>query len=208
MYGDPDCMSALAYRRAHAGDAEALARLEDMASDGLAGEFWALMAKTGQTPLEAGTALLSRQTGVHTFQDAIVCQQGGAVAGMVLGYQLDPEESLSLNFKVPDALVPIFDLEAQAAGCWHIDSLCVLPASRRQGIATALLKAAQNTAQQSAARRMSLIVADRNHQARRLYERHHFAAIADRPIIPINGWRQGGRWLLMVADPLTADTQE
>ncbi|MHA1547223.1 MAG: GNAT family N-acetyltransferase [Alphaproteobacteria bacterium] len=140
-----DWMTALAYRRARAGGTKALDELEDLASGGLAGEFWALMAKPGQAPLEAGTALLARKSGVHTYRDATICLRGKVVAGMVLGYQLKPDQSPSREFQAPDALVPIFELETQASDCWYIDSLAVFQQLRRQGIATALLRAAQKS---------------------------------------------------------------
>lgn len=63
---------------------------------------------------------------------------------------------------------------------FYIDTLAVLPAYRKQGIATALLKASIEKASQ-AGKPAGLLVEKENHRARRLYESIGFRQVGERP---------------------------
>lgn len=83
--------------------------------------------------------------------------------------------------------VPIDQLEREAPGSWYINVLAVLPAAQGQGIGSALIGAARDTAAGLATRGLSLIVSDVNAGARRLYARHGMRGTGS-PRSPSGGW--------------------
>ncbi|HVB32922.1 MAG TPA: ribosomal protein S18-alanine N-acetyltransferase [Patescibacteria group bacterium] len=74
-----------------------------------------------------------------------------------------------------------FVVARSAADEMEILNLAVLPAARRRGVATALLRAALDHGRRAGSRRAYLEVRESNQAARRLYERSGFVIVARRP---------------------------
>lgn len=74
--------------------------------------------------------------------------------------------------------VPLQQLEDMAPGTWYVNVLAAYPESRGRGIGTELLSIAECIATRLSKRALSIIVADTNTGARRLYERHGFSSVA------------------------------
>lgn len=86
--------------------------------------------------------------------------------------------------------------EEPDAGAYYINCLAVLPAFRRRGVAGALLGEAERRAEGAAG--LCLVVADRNADARRLYEAFGFAEAGREPMVK-DGWAsESESWVLMV----------
>jgi len=126
-----------------------------------------------------------------------VAVREGVVAGMLLGYVLpDPYDVRDLE-EYPDVVRPLVALEALVAGSWYINALAVTDRCRGQGIGRRLMSLAEELAELAAAPTLSLIVADENRIAVRLYERLGYKPIAHRRPVPYPGSHVRGSWILM-----------
>ena len=97
---------------------------------------------------------------------------------------------------LPPMFRPLQALENRVPGSLYVNMLATYPAFRRRGVATLLL--AEAGRQAATARGLSLIVADDNHDARRLYRAFGFAEVAEEPLVA-DGWVTESRaWVLML----------
>jgi ribosomal protein S18 acetylase RimI-like enzyme len=165
-----------------------------MAGEGLASHFWAGMAEPGETPLAAGMRRAAGGEGVLSWRNAVVAEIGDRVVGGLVAYRIGAEPR-PLD-TLPAVFRPLQALENQAPGTHYVNVLATYPEFRRRGVASRLLAEAER--QGLGARGLSLIVADRNLAARRLYEAWGFAESARAEMVKA-GWRGRGReWVLMV----------
>ena len=173
-------------------DAELLARVIDMAGEGLPLHLWSGMAAPGQDPWEVGRARARRDSGGFSWRNAVVAELAGQPAGAIVTYATDPEPEPPAA-DTPAMFVPLIELEALAPATRYINALAVLPQARRQGVAQALMGAVA-----PGPRGTSLIVTDTNAAARALYGRLGFAEAARRPVVA-GGWQTPARdWVLML----------
>ncbi|NBC33738.1 MAG: GNAT family N-acetyltransferase [Alphaproteobacteria bacterium] len=191
-------------RRAEKADARVLARLIDIAGEGIPSFLWAQAAKSGETPLQVGARRAGREEGSFSYRNAYVIEakgdRGPHVAGMLLGYrQPNPYPEVDLA-QVPGVVRPLIELESLAPGSWFANALAVLPEDRGRNFGSRLLVLARALAEESGARQISLIVAEENARAVQLYARCGYRTIARRPVVSYPGAAHGGAWLLMVQD--------
>jgi ribosomal protein S18 acetylase RimI-like enzyme len=182
-------------------DAPALAELVNFAGEGLPLYLWARMAKDGEDAWSVGRARARREQGSFSYRNATVIEADGAVAACLIGYPLaDEPEPIAAD--MPAMFVPLQQLENLAPGTWYVNVLAGYPQWRRQGFGSRLLRHAETLAAASHARRgMSVIVADNNTGARRLYERMGYREIATRPMVKESWQSEGSAWVLL-AKPL------
>lgn len=186
-------------RPARPDDARDLAELVDHAGEGLPRYLWGTMAGPGQSPWDVGVERARREQGAFSYRNALLIEHGGRVAGCLIGYGIDaPLEP------VPDDIPPMFrplqELENLAPATWYVNVLAVHPPYRGLGLGTRLLAEADARAGAEGRYGTSLIVADANRGARRLYERLGYRERATRPMVK-EGWRNAGRdWVLMVRE--------
>lgn len=187
-------------RCAGLADARDVAQLIALASGGIATWHWGRLAGDGQDPLAVGAARVAQWDGIFSYRNAVLAEQGGAVAGMMLGYWLDgvaPGDGLT-----PDGptqiLQPLAELEAQVPGSYAIKVLAVYDGHRDSGLGTRLLQAAASRATAMGCTRLSAQVLGRNLGAIRLYERNGFRTVDSRPIAPHPGRPYDDRVLLML----------
>jgi ribosomal protein S18 acetylase RimI-like enzyme len=87
-------------------------------------------------------------------------------------------------------------LENRALGTQYVNVLATFPGFRRRGVARGLLAAAERRGE--GARGLSLVVADRNLPARRLYESFGFVEAGREPLVK-EGWEcESEAWVLML----------
>jgi ribosomal protein S18 acetylase RimI-like enzyme len=194
MPAGPSTSTEPSLRRATPADAADLARFVDMASEGLARVVWAGMAEPGEDLLAVGARRAARAEGAFSWRNATIAELGGAVAGGLVAYRIGPDpEPLD---DVPPLFRPLQALENRALGSHYVNVLATYPAFRRQGLGRRLLAEAERQA--AGASGLSLIVADRNLRARRLYEAFGFRTVAEEPIVR-EGWNSDSdAWVLML----------
>ena len=177
--------------------AKELARLINLAGEGIPEYLWEGMREGSETALDVGARRAARDDGGFSYRNARVCVEGGEILGMALAYpQPDPLDIGDIE-EYPGFLRPLVELEALAPGSWYVNALATFEAWRGRGVAGALLDDTHARAAQAGCRSVSLIVASTNEPAVRLYERFGYRAEHDRPVIPFGGCLHGGRWVLM-----------
>ena len=179
------------FRLATPDDAPALAVLVNEAGHGLPLHLWTTWAAPGEDPWEIGRA---RQAEKAAAGRIVVADEGAGVLASLTGYVAAQEE---IDADTPDLFVPLIELENEVPGSWYVNVLATLPEARGRGLGAALLNVAERIAEGERCGRMSVIVADDNAGARRLYERQGYDETARRACVR-GGWRTGTRdWVLM-----------
>ena len=177
--------------------ASQLARLINLAGEGIPEYLWEGMREGAETALDVGARRASRDEGGFSYRNARVCVEDGNILGMVLAYaQPDPLDIGDIE-EYPGFLRPLVELEAMAPGSWYVNALATFEAWRGRGVASALLEDTHARAAGAGCASVSLIVASTNEPAMRLYERFGYRAEGERPVVPFGGCLHGGRWVLM-----------
>ena len=188
----------MTFRSATKEDAPALAELVNYAGDGLPLYGWRKYAGEGKDPWAVGRDRAVREEGSFSYRNATVIEYGGVCAGCLIGYAISNEpEQIIADTAI---FAPLQELENLAASTWYINILGVLPRFRNLGLGGKLLTLADNTAKETGLRGCSLVVADENRGARRLYERNGFRERARRKMIKEDWETTSENWLLLVKD--------
>ena len=190
--------SSISIRPAILQDAPALAELVNFAGEGLPLYLWAKMAKEGEDAWSVGRARASREEGSFSYRNATIVEADGSAAACLIGYPLADEPEAIDEASMPPMFLPMQQLENLAPGTWYVNVLASYPQWRGQGFGTALLQHAEKLAAAGAKRGMSVIVADDNAGARRLYERMGYRLVAERPMVKESWQSAGSAWLLLV----------
>lgn len=177
-------------RPAERRDAAFIARLADMAGEGLPSYLWAGMTAPGQVPADVGTARAARNEGAFSWRNARVATWHGAPVGVAIAYDLDSPEPCD---DVPPLLRPLGELECYAAETRYLNVLAVLPQARRRGVARSLLLDAFRTTILP----VTLTVASGNCAARALYLCHGFEEVVRRRMGPGGPPGLTGEWILL-----------
>ncbi len=171
-----------ALRPARHEDGEDLARLIDIAGEGIPSWLWAQSAEGDRTPLDVGTARARREQGGFSYKNAIVAEREGHVLGMVLSYPItSAEESASVDLPAP--IVPFVTLEAKSVGTWYVNALAVRAGSRACGIGTTLMANAEKQALDAGFTEVSIQVYAQNTGAVRLYRRLGYKVVESAPVL-------------------------
>ncbi|MEQ8354780.1 MAG: GNAT family N-acetyltransferase [Kiloniellaceae bacterium] len=173
------------YRVARREDSRTLARLIEIAGEGIPAYLWAQQAKAGETALDVGAEWAAREDASFSYRNAVVAHREGEILGMLLAYPL-PQPSAAERAglaELPELLRPLVDLEHQVPGSFYVNALAVFESCRRRGIGHALLALAESRAAAAGCALLSVQVFAENADACRLY-RHCGYAVADRrPIV-------------------------
>jgi ribosomal protein S18 acetylase RimI-like enzyme len=188
------------FRSATPADAAAMADLVHFASEGLALYLWTKIAPPGVDPWSIGRERAAREAGGFSYRHTVVAEPDGRVAAALIGYPLsDTPEPIAAD--LPPIVVPLEELEQLAPGTWYVNVLATYPEQRGKGYGTALLGLAERLGRAAARRGMSIIVADSNTAARRLYERCGYREVARRPMVK-DGWQHPGTAFVLLTKPL------
>jgi ribosomal protein S18 acetylase RimI-like enzyme len=184
------------FRRATPADARALADFVHFASQGLALHLWTRAAGPGGDPWAVGRERAARESGAFSYRNAVMMELDGRPAACLIGYPL-PDAAEPIAADMPPMFVPLQELENLAPGTWYVNVLAAYPEQRGKGCGAALLALADRIAAEGGRRGMSIIVADANTGARRLYERSGYREVASRPMVK-EDWQHPGRdWVLL-----------
>lgn len=180
-------------------DAPALAELINFAGEGLPLYLWRTMAAPGEDAWAVGRRRARREEGSFSYRNAIVVEaDDGRVAACLIGYPL-PDTPEAIDYEqLPAMFIPLQELENLAAGTWYVNVVAAFPEYRGRGYGTKLLELAEQIAVDRGCRGLSLVVADTNVGARRLYERCGYREQATRPMVKADWETQAQHWLLLV----------
>ncbi len=189
------------FRYATPADAAAMADLVHFASEGLALYLWTTIAPAGVDPWAIGRQRAESEAGRISHRNTILAEADGRVAAGAIGYPLadTPEPRL---VDAPPIVIPLQELEDLAPGTWYVNVLAAYPDHRGKGYGAALLGVAERLARAAGRHGMSLIVADTNTGARRLYERCGYREVARRPMVK-EGWQHPGTHFVLLSKPLS-----
>lgn len=189
----------ISLRPAQVDDAPVLAELVNYAGEGLPLYLWEQLAADGQSGWDVGKQRAGRETGSFSYRNATVIQVNSTAAGTLIGYEI-AEEPAPVPPDMPPMFVPLQELENLAPSTWYVNVLAVLPQFRGMGLGSRLLALADETGARLEKSGMSVIVADNNTGARRLYERFGYAETALRSIVK-EGWpTEGCEWVLLTKE--------
>ncbi len=168
-------------RPASRNDAKDLAKLIDIAGEGIPSWLWAKSVAPGQTVLDVGMARAQRTSGGFSYTNAILARNQNHVLGMALTYPIEtvPEGNIA---DLPDPIKPFVELEALSTGTWFVNALAVYASARNRGIGSALLAEVENTARRAGYQKLSIQVYGQNTGALRLYRRLGFEPVAQAPV--------------------------
>jgi len=190
--------AASSLRPGRKDDARALAQLIDIAGEGFGTYLWTQAAAPGESALDVGTRRAQLEEGGFSYRNAVVAEIGGKVAGLLLGYRLASPYDRGDLAALPAMVRPLVELEARAPASWYVNALAAFPEYRNDGLGTRLLAEAERIARDARAPAISLIVADQNEGAKRLYLRSGYREMARRPLVPFPGLGHTGDWVLMI----------
>jgi ribosomal protein S18 acetylase RimI-like enzyme len=189
----------MTFRPATKADAPMLAELVNYAGEGLPLYLWTKLAKEGDDPWIIGRTRAAREEGSFSYRNAIVIEVDGECAGCLIGYEI-ADDPAPVPADMPPMFVPFQELENLAPGTWYINVIAVLPKFRNRGLGAKLIALAEDRGRRAGKRGMSLIVADKNLGARRLYERSGYSLRATRRMV-IEDWNTPNEaGLLLVKD--------
>jgi len=181
-------------RRATKSDAAFLVPLVDRASEGLSLHIWGTLAEPGQSAESFGLERVQSEDAGISYSNAWVSEIEGNLLGCVIAYK-KPEVPEELEIEVSPLFEPMMVLEREAFATGYVYILETIAKARGQGIGSSLLTFAERY---QGPRGKSLIVADNNTGARKLYERNGYEVRTWKPMVT-NGWEsEGENWLLMI----------
>jgi ribosomal protein S18 acetylase RimI-like enzyme len=181
-------------------DALHMAALADIAGHGVPAWVWSQASEEGQSIIEVGRARAIRDNADFSWRNAHMLEHDGEIAGMLLGYRQPDRMDLGDTSTIHEVFRPLAELEAAAPGSWYVNIFGMFPEYRGRGLGTRLLQRAEELADATGARRMSLIVDSGNGAARRLYERTGYREATRRTMVPLPGSTASGDWVLMVKE--------
>jgi ribosomal protein S18 acetylase RimI-like enzyme len=190
----------LPFRRATPDDAKDLAEFANMAGEGLPLYLWEQMANAGASAWEIGYARAKRDSGGFSYRNATLRLVGDAAVACLIGYPLEDDPPTTDYSEIPPMFVPLQQLEDMAPGTWYINVIATREVHRGKRYGNELLALAENIAASFGKRGLSLIVADTNVGARRLYTGLGYRELAQRPMVKERWARPGENWVLMVKD--------
>lgn len=185
-------------RSARSTDADALAYLTNLASEGLSECIWEHLAVGDETSLQAGARLISKDEGIFSYRNATVQEHNKEVVALISGRHLvDTNLPVRLDEYLP-FIRSLIKLEAQVQGSWNITALAVHPEYTRRGLAIQLLETVERLSQTLGIRQLSMAVASENPEACRLAESFGFESIASETFVRFGNLKHNGDWLMMV----------
>jgi len=181
-------------RPATRDDSPAIAELFQMAAGGVADYIWQSVAEPGETLLQTGARRFAREGEDFSFENCVMAESDGAVAGMMCSYRMD--EVSEIDDDLDPILLPYCELEF--APSLYVAGIACYPERRGEGIGSVLIDHADEKAEAMGLEDLSLIAFEENAGSVRLYERLGYRTRDRRAIVPHELIQYSGDALLMV----------
>jgi len=189
----------MTFRPATKADASSLAEFVNYAGHGMPLYLWGKLAKNGEDPWEIGRVRAAREEGAFSYRNATVIEHNGECAGCLIGYAI-PAKPQPISAEMPAMFVPLQELENLAPATWYTNVVGVHERFRNLGLGGKLLALADQTSRGLGLRATSLIVADDNRDARRLYHRYGMRERDSRKAVKEDWETATENWILMVKE--------
>lgn len=181
----------LKLRPATRADAAHMAQFVNLAGEGMPYYLWS--KATDGDPWDHGRKRAERDEGGFSWRNTVIADIADEPAGAIITY-LTCDTPDPIHDETPAMFVPLIELENMVPGTRYVNVLATYAEHRGNGIGTALLKHALEI---PGANGMSIIVADRNETAARLYHSLGFREHTRRPIVK-DAWRcASDAWVLL-----------
>ncbi len=194
------------FRNARRADAHEIARLFEIASDGVATYVWSLLADEypGMPVIEIGARRYAREGFEFSYENCLIAEVDDGFGPETIGFMHSFPVPEAANDNVPapsdkpdPVLCPYSELEC--GGSLYIAGLALHPEWRGRGIGSRLLSLARQRALAMGLHKVSLVAFEQNEGAVRLYRRHGFTVTKSRGMVPHPMIHvTGGQALLMV----------
>lgn len=188
------------HRFANPEDAVAMTALVNIAGEGLPYYLWSHMCAENQTPWQLGQERAKRETGAFSYKNTIVREENGQVVAALIGYALEHKVVPTNYSEIPPLFVPLQQLEDKVPGTWYVNVLATYPEHRNKGYGKTLLTLAENIAAGSGCSGLSIIVANTNAGARKLYENKGYRELEQLPMVKESWQHPGSTWVLLFKD--------
>lgn len=185
--------SKFSVRPATPEDAKDLAYLINEAGRGLPYYFWCKATDTGEDPWAYGESRARRDTGELSYKNAqLAITEDGHIAACMVSYPILEPASSDDYAEMPEIFIPLQELEDLAVGSFYISFIAGYLDYRGLGAGSHLLALLDKDE-----RDKTLIAADSNSDAIRLYERLGFEKEDTRRMIKEDWQDDGESWILM-----------
>lgn len=154
------------FRRARKQDCARIAALYSISSDGVADYIWSKLADPGQGILEVGRQRYEREDTAFSYQNCVIAEIQGEVAGMLVAFPMHVEPS---EEEADLVLAPYSRLEEDNS--YYICGVALFPEYRGSGLGSRMMALAEDHARAKGFSKLSLIVFEENKGAKRLYDR-------------------------------------
>lgn len=182
-------MPALTFMPAEKKHAADLAALCDIASHGRNATFWQRAVDQGQSTsvFEIGRQGMLIPGHDLSLEHASVALVENEVVGAVLGQARAKDYGDSIDFEqFSTEMHSELELKALTGGTWYLAVLAIYREYQRFGYGQQLMKEAAKRARAAKQRKMSLIVAQSNEPAVKLYSKMGFRLVETRPATAAN----------------------
>lgn len=182
-------------RKATPADGRALAELINFAGEGIPFWLWKKMAKAGEDPWALGAR---RQAERAEAGQVVVIDEGGGVMAAMTGYPIDAPEPVTDD--IPPMLQVLQEMENTVVGTWYLNVLATYPRARGRGFGARLIGHAEAVARNEDLPAVTIIVADQNFGALRLYERLGYREVDRREMVKEDWENPSTEWILIRKD--------
>lgn len=189
-------MNEAILRPATPADCRVIAQLYRISSDGVADYIWSKMAEPGEDILDVGQRRYERRNTAFSFENCTMIEASGRPLGMLSAFPMHLDPAAPPDPDPDPVLAPYADLEEDES--FYICSVALFPEFRGQGYGTRLMSHAESLAGARGLAKMSLIAAENNTGAKRLYDRLGYREVARAAIVPHPLIHLDGDALLMV----------
>ena len=189
---------SIQFRPGQKSDCEVLAQMMNIASGGIF-EYLFGTIKPGLTAVEV---VAENMVNDHSYRSDIVAVSNDNIVGMARSFpsayhRISPDARVYFPDDRLNYLAEFF--ETRVENSWYLNTLCVLPDHRRQGIGEKLIELAKSKAVEKGFDTISLMVFQDNRSALSLYRRTGFQVVQTIDLIPNEHIRHEGGCLLMKA---------
>ncbi len=182
-------------RKATSADGRALAELINYAGEGIPLWLWKKLAGPGMDPWALGA---ERQARRAEAGQVIVIDEGAGVMAAMTGYVIAAPEPITDD--IPPILRVLQEMENTVVGSWYLNVLATYPRARGRGFGARLVRHAEAIASHLDLPAVSIIVADQNFGALRLYQRLGYREIDRREIVKEDWENPSTEWILIKKD--------